>query len=200
MATFIYLLSCLLRPVSISGCTSSESSYIWLAIKSVLPPLDAWLVRLMEEAICGGVKTWQPVSILSNERQAIKRQAAQNGCMYARPAALRFRPCWCDVWQFSLGASRALTTSAKFSSGQRWPPARRVTIPCPLGGTSFRLCVEGVGGGGAYTIRGTLGGLESWEIWPPSQSRSETTKRECLRRGSSGRRAQRQRHGQGQSS
>lgn len=41
MAVFIYLLSCLLRPVSISGCTSSESSYIWLAIKLVLPPLDA---------------------------------------------------------------------------------------------------------------------------------------------------------------
>lgn len=41
MAAFIYLLSCLLRPASISGCTSSESSYIWLAIKPVLPPLDA---------------------------------------------------------------------------------------------------------------------------------------------------------------
>lgn len=41
MAAFIYLPSYLLRPVSISGCTSSESSYIWLAIKLVLPPLDA---------------------------------------------------------------------------------------------------------------------------------------------------------------
>lgn len=46
----------------------------------------------MEEAICGGVKTWQPSSILSNERQAIKRQAAQNGCMYARPAVPRLVP------------------------------------------------------------------------------------------------------------
>lgn len=26
-----------------------------------------------------------------------------------------------------------LTTPAKFSSGQRWPPARRVTVPSPLG-------------------------------------------------------------------
>lgn len=56
-----------------------------------------------------------------------------------------------------------LTASAKFSSGQRWPPARRVTVPSPLGGTSFRLGVEREGGGaflllgGADTIRGRVG-------------------------------------------
>lgn len=85
------------------SCTSSESSYIWLAIKLVLPPLDAWLVRLMEEAICGGVKTWQPGSILSNESQAIKRQAAQSGCTYARPAAPWFGAP--DMLQFFQGSS-----------------------------------------------------------------------------------------------
>jgi hypothetical protein len=41
VAIVIYLLSALLRPVSISGVVSSESSYIWLAIKLALPPLDA---------------------------------------------------------------------------------------------------------------------------------------------------------------
>lgn len=65
------------------------------------------------------------------------------------------------------------------------------------------MCVGGVEVGGGWVVGvvdGGLGGLESWKIWPPSQSCSETTKRECLRRGSSGRRAQRQRRGQGQSS
>uniref|UniRef100_A0AAV2JJ89 Uncharacterized protein n=1 Tax=Knipowitschia caucasica TaxID=637954 RepID=A0AAV2JJ89_KNICA len=71
----------------------------------------------MEEAICGGVKTWQPGSILSNERQAIKRQAAQSGCTYAgpcsAPSALSRLGVRC-LWRlFCL-----LTIQAKSTSGQ----------------------------------------------------------------------------------
>ncbi|XP_058508144.1 transcription factor COE3-like [Solea solea] len=51
----------------------------------------------MEEAICGGVKTWQPGSILSNERQAIKRQAAQthNSPRHPRPDSTPAHPRCC---------------------------------------------------------------------------------------------------------
>lgn len=53
---------------------SSETRDIWLAIKLALLLLDAWLVRLMEEAICGSVKTWLQGSFPLYEGQAIKRQ------------------------------------------------------------------------------------------------------------------------------
>lgn len=53
---------------------SSETRDIWLAIKLALLLLDAWLVRLMEEAICGSVKTWLQGSFPRYEGQAIKRQ------------------------------------------------------------------------------------------------------------------------------
>lgn len=105
----------------------------------------------MEEAICGGVKTWQPSSILSNERQAIKRQAAQNGCMYATICAL---PPLRYVAFFGplLLVTGALTVAAKFISGQEWLLGRGVTPVSPLGApapSKAWVCVSGGWLGGA---------------------------------------------------
>lgn len=134
----------------------------------------------MEEAICGGVKTWQPVSILSNERQAIKRQAAQRGCVYVRPAEPWFWPPWYAT--FSLGGVfGALTAPAKFLSGQRWPPARRVTAPSPLG--CELQARRGGGVEGWYNWRGGRGGLKKLKDMAPFPISLGDNKKGMLEKG-----------------
>lgn len=93
----------------------------------------------MEEAICGGVKTWQPSSILSNERQAIKRQAAQNGCMYARPRGATIcaptpQTTLPPPAPLLLLVTGALTAAAKFISGQERFPGPEVSLQSALWG------------------------------------------------------------------
>lgn len=117
----------------------------------------------MEEAICGGVKTWQPSSILSNERQAIKRQAAQNGCMYARPAVPQFVP---PLLRYAppppdSPGRRGTDRSSQVHLGAGVVTGRRCHSSQPSGGTSSEqsvgVCVRGMargvldgGGGGGW--------------------------------------------------
>lgn len=111
----------------------------------------------MEEAICGGVKTWQPSSILSNERQAIKRQAAQNGCMYARPAVPQFvPPPLLRYVAFSPPPNspghRGTDRSSQVHLGAGVVTGLRCHSSQPSGGTSSEqnvgVCVRGMAGGG----------------------------------------------------
>lgn len=127
----------------------------------------------MEEAICGGVKTWQPSSILSNERQAIKRQAAQNGCMYARPAVPRFvaPPRYVAFFCPLLLVSGALTAAAKFISGQEWLLGRGVTPVSPLGApapSKAWVCVSGGWLGGVLDGGVGLRKLKDMALFPIS--------------------------------